>query len=332
MSPYLIFKIISIVVMLAILLVVVATKKSGKKQKQEALDNKPEPPKMDEYELRRTTLYCLEYKLIPFYIESIQKNKGDIKNLYDIAAWERGIEAWLQASRYIDWEEIACEILGDMDEESLIFYDFPLPFDMPLAKYGAVYINKPKQIYNYYTLEKSLNGYMLCSTTTEGHGNYGKRENLSKDEFIREIMEMHGIDAAVLQKRTLIKRKFSVDDFDDLIKLTDSDYDKFIADAPYAVVCFYDLFSAHSKMMLPLLAEMATTYKDKVKVGIYDVYGDDNETVRASNNIMAMPTFLFLKQGEIRDRHIGICRKNDLKAWFEELIVEWMESQDLSKM
>ena len=112
MSPYLTFKIISIVVMLAILLVVVATKKSGKKQKQEALDNKPEPPKMDEYQLRRTTLYRLEYKLIPFYIESIQKNKGDIKNLYDIAAWERGIEAWLQASRYIDWEEIACEILG----------------------------------------------------------------------------------------------------------------------------------------------------------------------------------------------------------------------------
>lgn len=319
---YLTFKITSIVVMLVILLVVIATKKSGKSQKQEALDNKSEPPKIDEYQLRRTTLYRMEYKLIPFYIESIQKNMGDVKTLYDIAAWERVIEAWLQASQYIDWEEIACEILGDMDKESLIFYDFPLPFDTPLAKYGAVYINKPKQIYNYYTLERSLNGYVLCSTTTEGHANYGKRGNLSKDEFIREIFGMHGIDTAVLQKRTLIKKKFSVDDFDDLIELTDSNYDKFVADAPYAVVCFYDLFSAPSKLMLPFLAEVATAYKDKVKVGIYDVYGSDNETARVSNNIMAMPTFLFLKHGEIMDRRIGICRKEDLKSQFEELLTE----------
>lgn len=307
--------------MLVILLVVIATKKSGEKQEQEQTDNNNavQQPIVDEYQLRRTTLYRLEYKLIPYYIESIQKNKGDLKNLYDIAAWESGIEAWLQAARYIDWEEIACEILGDIDKESLIFYDFPLPFDIPLAKYGAVYINKLKQIYNYYTLERSLNGYMLCSTTSEGHANYGKRENLSKDEFIQEISSIHGIDAAVLEKRTLIKKKFTVENLKDLIEVTDQNYDKFIAGALFTVVCFYDLFSAHSKMMLPVLSEIAAEYKNKIKVGIYDVYGIGNETVRSSNNIMAMPTFLFFKEGVEVKRHIGICRKEDLKVWFEEV-------------
>ena len=292
----------------------------------EKRDNQDKPvdpePKIDEYQLRRTTLYRLEYKLIPFYIESVQKNEGDVKNLFDINIWERGIEAWLRTSQYIDWEEIACEILGDIYNESLIVYDFPLPFDIPLAKYGAVYINKPKQICNYYTLERSLNGYMLCSTSTDGHANYGKRDNLSKSEFIQEISSMNGIDADVLGKRTLIKKKFTVEDYTNLIPVTDSNYDKFIADVSCAVMCFYDLFSAHSKLMLPVLSEIAVGYKGKVKVGIYDVYGLGNETLRVSSNIMAMPTFLFLKNGVEVKRHIGICKKEDLRTAFEELLAE----------
>lgn len=36
--------------------------------------------------------------------------------------------------------------------------------------------------------------------------------------------------------------------------------------------------------------------------------------------IMNMPTFLFMKQGKQIKRHIGICRKEDLNAWFEELL------------
>ena len=240
--------------------------------------------------------------------------------MYDIAAWESGIEAWLQASRYIDWEEIACEIYGDLDTEGVILYDFPLPFDVPLAKYGAVYINRQKNIYNYYTLERQLNGYMLCSASTERHSNYGKRGNLSKNEFLKEVCGVEGFDDAVLKKKTLIKNKFTVADFKDLTEVSDNDYDEFMADSSFVVVCFYDLFSAHSKLMLPILSEMATEYKGKIKVGIYDVYGIGNETVRASNNILAMPTFLFLKQGKEVKRHIGICSVGDMKAWFEELL------------
>ena len=319
---YLTFKIISIAVMLVILLVVIITKKTAKKQEQEPADNNnaEQQPIVDEYQLRRMSLYRLEYKLIPLYVESAQKNQGGLKNLFDISIWERGIEAWLQASRYIDWEEIACEIYGDLDTEGVILYDFPLPFDVPLAKYGAVYINRQKNIYNYYTLERQLNGYMLCSASTERHSNYGKRGNLSKNEFLKEVCGVEGFDDAVLKKKTLIKNKFTVADFKDLTEVSDNDYDEFMADSSFVVVCFYDLFSAHSKLMLPILSEMATEYKGKIKVGIYDVYGIGNETVRASNNILAMPTFLFLKQGKEVKRHIGICSVGDMKAWFEELL------------
>lgn len=319
---YLTFKIISIAVMLVILLVVIITKKTAKKQEQEPADNNnaEQQPIVDEYQLRRTSLYRLEYKLIPFYIESIQKNKGDIKNLYDIAAWESGIEAWLQASRYIDWEEIACEIYGNLETEAVILYDFPLPFDVPLAKHGAVCINRQKNIYNYYTLEKSLNGYVLGSASTERHYNYGKRGNLSKDEFLKEVSGTFGIDDAVLKKKTLVKKKFTVADFKDLTEVSDNNYDEFVADSSFVVVCFYDLFSAHSKLMLPVLSEMAMEYRGKIKVGIYDVYGIGNETVRAANNILAMPTFIFLKNGKEVDRHIGICSVGDMKAWFEKLL------------
>ena len=74
--------------------------------------------------------------------------------------------------------------------------------------------------------------------------------------------------------------------------------------------------------MLPILSDHATDYKDIIKVGIYDVYELGNEIVREANNIMAMPTFLFLRNGVEVARHIGICRKEDMKAWFEELLSE----------
>lgn len=322
MSPYLTFKIVSIAVMLIILLVVIASKKSDKSQPKEVPhDDTGQKPEVNEYHLRRLGLCRLEYNLIPIYVDILKKNPDVEVKLVDTSYWEREIVAMVEP-QYIDWDEISCEILGNMDSEFVILYEFPKPFDVPLAKFGAVYINKQKQIYHYYTLEKSLNGYMLCSVTTAQHSNFGRRGNLSKDEFVKEIRDILGIDAAAIKEWRIAKRKFSVSDFKDLVELTDSNYDSFISSNPHAVVCFYDLFSAHSKLMLPILSDHATDYKDIIKVGIYDVYELGNEIVREANNIMAMPTFLFLRNGVEVARHIGICRKEDMKAWFEELLSE----------
>ena len=324
MSPYLTFKIISVAIMLVILLIVFISRKSEKTTVKEDVndDTGENQPTVSEYEWRRIGLYRLEYNLIPVYVDNLKKNPDIEVKLVDTTYWEREIEVMTEP-QYIDWDEISCEILGDMDSEFVILYEFPKPFDVELAKFGAVYIHKQKQVYHYYTLERSLNGYMLCSMSKEeGHLNFGNRDDLSKEEFIKEVCGLLEIDRASLQGWRLAKRKFSVPDFKDLVELTDNSYDSFITSNPHAIVCFYDLFSAHSKLMLPVLSDFATEYKGKAKVGIYDVYDMGNETVRAANNIMAMPTFIFLRDGKEVGKHIGICRREDMRACFDALLAE----------
>jgi hypothetical protein len=196
-----------------ILFVVIISNKSDKKKEVEATaENTNQQSEVSEYQLRRMGLYRLEYTLIPIYVD-ILKREPDIEyKLVDVSIWEREIVAMAQP-QYIDWEEISCEIFGDMNSEFVILYEFPKPFDVPLAKYGAVYINKQKQVYYYYTLEKSLNGYMLCSPSKDNHTNFGARGNLSKKDFIKAICDLQEIDELSLQGWRIAKKKFSVPDY-----------------------------------------------------------------------------------------------------------------------
>lgn len=319
MSSYLIFKLISIAVMLVILLIIISGKKSNKqKENTKPVDTSENKPENNIFLYKRTGLYRLEFKLIPLYLDEIKKSPENTKKLYDLSYWEKDIEMFWP-SNSINWDDFSCEILGDIETKCLIVYEFPEPFDVPLAKYGAVYINKLEHIVNYYTLELSYNKYVLGSTSSEQHLNFGSRENLNKDEFVAEIITTLGIDDSILQKTHMIQKKFSISDFIDLLEITDDNYNEFITNNQRAIVCFYDLISVHSKIMLPVLSDYATEFKDRIKVGIYDVYGIGNETVRENNKITAMPTFLFFKNGLLEKKHIGICRKDYLQKWLEEL-------------
>lgn len=278
-------------------------------------------------------LYFIEYKLIPMFIEDVKKDSNREFFLKFIHLWEKGIVKELY---FIDWDDLSCEIFGDEMTEYIILYDFPTPFDIPLAKYGAVYINKQKQIYSYYTLEKSMGGYMLCSRNSESHINYGKREDMTKIEFIREICILQNINESSLKGWRLEKGKNSVSEYIDLrgnvyknqssksvgptmIELKDDDYDNYIANNPRVIVCFYD-YKGPSKMMMDILSECAINYKDKIAVAIYDVYGDRNEIIRTKLNIMAMPTFLIYKNGEAIHKQIGLCNSDAMKKMFEDLL------------
>lgn len=106
-----------------------------------------------------------------------------------------------------------------------------------------------------------------------------------------------------------------------IIRLTDNNYYETIADNSNVVVCFCDLVNGTSKLLLPLLHEFALDYKGNIVVGLYDVYAEGCEQVRADNDITAIPTLLFYKDGmEIR-KSIGVVKKDMLKTLFDELLI-----------
>lgn len=345
--PILTFTLIAI--LSAALLAVFVSMKLPQKQVMAKQDSNMEQKKVeDEDSLRRTGLYCFEYKLIPLYVDILERNPDIEFKLIDASYWQKDIMPMIQP-HYIEWDEISCEIVGDWDSEYVFLYEFPKPFDVPLVKYGAVYVNKQKQIYNYYTLEKSLNGYVLCSTTKDSHSNYGEREDMSKEEFIKDICNIIGTDdisqrdwRLAKDKKAMDKSRYfreklnnmvplnGLDEWEGLENITVKNFNEIIEGDTSVVIYFYDviimqnkrLTSKQCKYMLPDLSSLADEFRGKVKVCICDVYSPENETVSATYGIKALPTFWFFKKGELIGFDFGLCKKEHLRARFEELLAE----------
>lgn len=65
------------------------------------------------------------------------------------------------------------------------------------------------------------------------------------------------------------------------------------------------------KMMAPVVAQLAQEYEGKVKVGKLDI--DQNSDIVAQYKIMSVPTFLVIKDGEVKAKLIGAVSKEELE-------------------
>lgn len=64
------------------------------------------------------------------------------------------------------------------------------------------------------------------------------------------------------------------------------------------------------KMMAPVVAQLAEEYEGPVKVGKLDI--DQNVDIVAQYKIMSVPTFLVIKDGEVKAKLIGAVSKEEL--------------------
>lgn len=65
------------------------------------------------------------------------------------------------------------------------------------------------------------------------------------------------------------------------------------------------------KMMAPVIAQLAQEYEGKIKVGKLDI--DQNSDIVAQYKIMSVPTFLVIKDGEVKAKLIGAVSKEELE-------------------
>jgi thioredoxin 1 len=69
------------------------------------------------------------------------------------------------------------------------------------------------------------------------------------------------------------------------------------------------------RMMSPVIEELSSEYAGKAVVGKLNV--DDNPEVPSNYNVRGIPTFLFLKNGELVDKVVGAQTKQFLKDKIE---------------
>lgn len=103
------------------------------------------------------------------------------------------------------------------------------------------------------------------------------------------------------------------------LELTDSNFEEIVlkADKP-VIVDFWAEWCGPCRMVGPIVAEIGEDYKEKAIVGKLDV--DNNPGVASKYGIRNIPTILFFKDGEIKDKQVGAVPKSSLVKKLDALL------------
>ena len=102
------------------------------------------------------------------------------------------------------------------------------------------------------------------------------------------------------------------------LEFTDSNFQTEVLDNDsLAVVDFWAEWCGPCRAIAPIIEDLATEYDGAVKVGKLNV--DHNQQVSLKYGVRSIPTILFIKGGEVVDKHVGTASKDYLKQKIEAL-------------
>ncbi|MEQ3030250.1 MAG: thioredoxin family protein [Alistipes indistinctus] len=102
------------------------------------------------------------------------------------------------------------------------------------------------------------------------------------------------------------------------VEITDSNIDTFLMEDKPLVIDFGAEWCAPCRILAPIIEELAEEYKDRIDVGTCDV--EDNNALATRYTIRNVPTLLFVRGGEIVERHVGMASAETLRSKFEALL------------
>ena len=100
--------------------------------------------------------------------------------------------------------------------------------------------------------------------------------------------------------------------------ITDANYEGIVAEGLPVVLDFSATWCGPCKKIGPIISELAEEYDGRVNVGKWDV--DDNDELTAKFGIRNVPTVLFIKNGEVVDKHVGAGKKAEFVEKIENLL------------
>lgn len=106
----------------------------------------------------------------------------------------------------------------------------------------------------------------------------------------------------------------------EIIDVTDATFeDEVLKSEKPVLVDFWAEWCAPCRALAPVIKELAVEYGDRLRVAKMDV--DANPSTTAKLSIRAMPTLLFIKNGQVADSLVGAHPKRKLSEHIDQLLV-----------
>ena len=102
------------------------------------------------------------------------------------------------------------------------------------------------------------------------------------------------------------------------LEIKDSNFEELLASGKPVVVDFWATWCGPCKKIAPDVEALAEEYKDQVIIGKCDV--DDNDELTGKFGVRNIPTVLFIKDGEVKDKTVGAVTKAQLEEKIKALL------------
>ncbi|MFH0762034.1 MAG: thioredoxin [Bacteroidota bacterium] len=103
------------------------------------------------------------------------------------------------------------------------------------------------------------------------------------------------------------------------IEITDANFQEVVLNAGQpAVIDFWAEWCGPCRMLTPVVKEISQEYEGRIVVGKVDV--DSNPGISGKYGIRNIPTLLFVKNGQVVDKQVGVVPKGALVAKVEALL------------
>ena len=102
------------------------------------------------------------------------------------------------------------------------------------------------------------------------------------------------------------------------LAITNENFQEVLASELPVVIDFWAEWCGPCRMVSPIIEELAAEYEGKVVIGKCDV--DDNDDIVAEYKVRNIPTILFIKNGEVKDKQVGACSKDVLVSKLQALL------------
>ena len=102
------------------------------------------------------------------------------------------------------------------------------------------------------------------------------------------------------------------------LQITQENYDEVLSSNKPILLDFWAEWCGPCKLIGPIIDEVSEDFSDTAIVGKINV--DDSAELSSKHGIRNIPTLLFIKNGEVVDKHVGAASKKEISDKLNSLM------------